>query len=160
MKKIRTQVVTPNATIAAGTMTTLQAASIDASTAMTAKGLTFSLSGVAYGDLSAKQYYCVRLREATGRVALANWTSGGIGILQAGAASGAAATYMTIGETQAIVSGHFNIGQVLAVSEGGILTSSRVDKNHIIAYAMEAHASDVPSLINVYVNGPGVPASV
>ncbi len=160
MKKIRTQLVTPNAAIDQGTITTLQATSIDASTALTAKGVSFSLAGVAFGDLSAKQYYCVRLREATGRVVLSNWVSGGLGILQAGAASGADATFKVIGQTQAIVSGHFNIGQALAVSEDGILTSSRVDKNHVIAYAMAAHASDVPSVISVFVNGPGVPASV
>jgi len=118
-------------------------------------GVTINLTRAAGRDLSSHQYYCVRLSENDGRLQLSNWVSGGLGVLLDKPVTGQAGAVQVIGQCKAYVSGHFNTMMPLAVSEGGVLVSSQVTGDTVIAYALEAHASDTPSAIDVFLVGPG-----
>ena len=107
-------------------------------------------------DLSDSQYCAVRLDETSGKIKIANATSGALAILQDKPESGYPARIIYFGKSKAWVSGTVKIMDHLApvgdaCNDSGVLTTTTTDNDEYVAFALEAHASDTKALRTVLV---------
>lgn len=95
----------------------------------------------AAADLSAKQYYAVKV-DSSGNAALAGAGDRAAGILQnAPAAAGRAATIATGGRTKAVAGGSITAGNFVASDSNGKLVAETTGDNITVGIALSDGAS-------------------
>lgn len=94
-----------------------------------------SITLITAADLSAKQYYCVKV-DAAGKAALCGAGEPGVGILQDPMAAGYAARVMALGISYAIYGGAVTAGDKVASDAAGKLVTA-VAGDYVIGIAME-----------------------
>jgi len=98
------------------------------------------MTRTAGADLSAKQYYAVKVN-SSGQVVLAGAGENAIGVLQNKPASGQAAQIMVLGESKAVYGASVTAGQNLAADASGKLVPA-AGEAAVLAVALESGSAD------------------
>jgi hypothetical protein len=103
----------------------------------------FERTFVAAADLSAKQFYIVKLDSSSNGIALsAAATDVHIGVLQNTPASGEAATVRFLGTSKVVAGAAITKGAYVAADSAGKAAATTTDKDNSIGVALEAAAAD------------------
>lgn len=103
-------------------------------------------TGIAAADLSAKQYYAVKI-DSNGKVALAGAGESAIGILQNNPAEGQTAAVMLSGETYAVFGGTVAAGANLTPDANGKLVTASAGNNIIAITTIAAAADEIRTVV-------------
>ena len=104
----------------------------------------FERTFVAAADLSAKQFFIVKLDSSANGVALsAAATDVHIGVLQNTPASGEAATVRFLGTSKVVAGAAITKGAYVASDASGKAAATTADKDNAIGIALEAAAADL-----------------
>lgn len=103
----------------------------------------FERTFVAAADLSAKQFYIVKLDSSSNGVALsAAATDTSIGVLQNTPASGEAATVRFLGTSKVVAGAAITKGAYVTADSSGKGAATTTDRDNAIGIALEAAAAD------------------
>jgi len=122
---------------------------------MTTWGEYITLPGLLAGaNLSAKQYYCVKLASTAGEVVAVSASSDvAIGILQNEPADGEPAEVAVLGMCKAMVTPtDVAIGDILGPNSTGLLSDTSTDNGRVVGMAIDASTA-AGDIIRVFLFG-------
>lgn len=112
------------------------------------------VSRPAAADLSAKQYYAVKV-DSNGEIVLAGASDSPAGILQNEPASGRTASVMAYGISRAVYGGNVTAGNRVRADANGKIVESGADEP-VLGIAMESGATDeIHAVLLAQAGGPG-----
>jgi hypothetical protein len=104
---------------------------------------SLKLTGVRAGaDLSAKQYYCVKMASTAQEVVLNILaTTRGVGILQNDPADGEEALVAVVGVVKAASEASVTVNDYVAASTTGRVKTTTTDTNELVGIALESNSA-------------------